>query len=43
MRVHMYVRNVPEEATDDAHPVLPSITVVEDAIDRARGDPRGAD
>lgn len=33
---------VPEEATNDAHPVLPPVTVVEDAVDRARGDPGGA-
>lgn len=33
--------NVPEEATDNAHPVSSSIAVVEDTIDRATGDPRG--
>lgn len=33
--------NIPEEATDNAHPVSSPIAVVEDTIDRATGDPRG--
>jgi len=33
--------NLPEEATDNAHPVSSSIAVVEDTIDHAAGDPRG--